>query len=267
MECKPSADTGGVTIIMDAIDTAEILVTVLINLVAWLVYTGLLWGMIKVQKLNYHLGGLFASSFVAMLVGMIPIVGGYLSYAVLLLCLWKCTGAEIVPDVVFTVCIAGALMFCFNLFAIGALMGKLRPDLAADGSDDAGISLVDSFNEGAESESEDPDAAEEGATQGRSPKKSRRSGESASVANSVGTPHPLVLKGVSVNTPHVSALVFDGRRTQTVFINEPFAAEFREGRARLTCRKIARDGVLVVTDRGEQVVLKLKAAPGENPVF
>ena len=236
---------------MDTIDAAEILVTVLINLVAWLVYTGLLWGMIKVQKLNYHVGGLFASSLVAMLVGMIPIVGGYLSYAVLLLCLWKCTGAEIVPDVVFTVCIAGALMFCFNLFAIGALMGKLRPDLAADGSDDAGISIVDSFNMGEEPEGEDTDAA----------------GESALASKSAGTPHPLVLKGVSVNTPHVSAMVYDGRRTQTVFINEPFAVEFREGRARLTCRKIVRDGVLLVTDRGEQVVLKLRAAPGENLVL
>ena len=27
----------------------------------WLVYTGLLWGMIKVQKLNYNALGLFGS--------------------------------------------------------------------------------------------------------------------------------------------------------------------------------------------------------------
>jgi len=43
----------------------EILAVLLVEVIGWLIYTALLWGMIKVQKLNCHLGGLFASSAVA----------------------------------------------------------------------------------------------------------------------------------------------------------------------------------------------------------
>ena len=113
---------------MELFDVARILVLGL----KWLVYTGLLWGMLRVQKLNYNLLGLFGSSLLATLVALIPVAGSYLSYAVLIICLWKCTGADIAPDITFTVGISGALMFCVNLFVIGALMGRLRPDLASD---------------------------------------------------------------------------------------------------------------------------------------
>src|SRR5262245_7860855 len=111
---------------MDAIDIALVIGTA----IRWLVYTALLWIMIKIQKLNYNTAGLFASSLAAVLVSFIPYGGSYLSYVVLVICLWKCTGADIAPDIIFTVAIAGALMFCFNLWVIGMLMGSLRPDLA-----------------------------------------------------------------------------------------------------------------------------------------
>lgn len=253
---------------MESIDWVEMLLTAGITVVQWLVYTGLLWGMIKIQKLNYHPAGLFASSLLATLVAMIPYAGGYLAYAVLLLCLWKCTGAEIVPDVVFTVCIAGALMFCFNLFAIGAMMGKLRPDLGADGHAGMAFGMEDSFNEGMET----PDAGDESddtdnvrpVRNGRQSKPLRKTPEV--FATSAAGPHSLALKGVTVNAGRASALVFDGRRTQTIFEHEPFAVDFRSSRARLVCEKISRNGVLLVTDRGERVLLRLKPAPGEGVV-
>lgn len=97
--------------------------------VSWLVYTVLLWLMIKIQRLNYSLRGLLVSSAIAVAVNQIPVVGVYLSAAVLLLCIRKVTGADMVPDVVFTVVIAGALMFCVDLWVLGAVMGRLRPDL------------------------------------------------------------------------------------------------------------------------------------------
>lgn len=252
---------------MESIDMTEFLVTAGITVVKWLVYTGLLWFMIRIQKLNYNLPGLFASSLAATLVAMIPFVGGYLAYAVLLLCLWKCTGAEIVPDVVFTVCIAGALMFCFNLFAISALMGKLRPDLSADAYGHSPYALDEVLLDGADSEdeatSEENDGALLPAAHGRRSKAPRE--VTTRIGAAVSGPHSLRLKGVTVNTERASALVSDGRRTQTVFPGESFAAEFRDGRARLRCETITKDGVLLVTEHGERVVLHLKRQPGEEP--
>lgn len=230
---------------MGSMEISEILTSGIVIVVKWLVYTGLLWGMIRVQKLNYNVAGLFASSLVATLVANIPFVGGYLAYAVILLCLWKCTGADIVPDVIFTVCIAGALMFCFNLFAVGALMGKLRPDLADDMQREQ---LWDGMLA-------DSDATEDqDSTQAVSNK----------IDDSSKKPHGLVLKGVSVNTPRQSALIFDGARSQTVFGNEPFAADFRNGRMKFVCEHITRHGVVLATAGGERILLHLKAPPGSE---
>ncbi len=105
---------------------------------------GLLWGMIKIQKLDrrfeYNFLGLLGSA--ALATGLDQIlqltVGRFLgiyfaSYittpivvTVLLLCLKKVTQAPYV-DVVFTVAISYALLFGVNLFILGSLMGDLRP--------------------------------------------------------------------------------------------------------------------------------------------
>src|SRR5688572_6679136 len=100
--------------------TVIILVLAIEGVVRWFIYTALLWIMIKIQKLNYNFFGLMAVSAGAIAVSYIPWAGPYLAYPVLVFGLWKVTGADIVPDVVFTVAITRALMFCVNLFLLGA---------------------------------------------------------------------------------------------------------------------------------------------------
>ena len=105
---------------------------------------GLLWGMIKIQKLDqrfeYNFLGLLGSAALATGLDQIlqmtlgHFIGIYLaSYistpivvTVLLLCLKKVTHAPYV-DVVFTVAISYALLFGVNLFILESLMGDLRP--------------------------------------------------------------------------------------------------------------------------------------------
>ena len=91
---------------------------------------GLLWGMIKIQKLDQHTTyrflGLLVAAVLATGLDMIPYAGHYLAVAALLLCIKKTTGAPYV-DVLFTVAISYALMFGVNLFILGSLMGDLRP--------------------------------------------------------------------------------------------------------------------------------------------
>jgi hypothetical protein len=91
---------------------------------------GLLWGMIKIQKLDQHTTyrflGLLVAAVLATGLDMIPYAGHYLAVSALLLCIKKTTGAPYV-DVLFTVAISYALMFGVNLFILGSLMGDLRP--------------------------------------------------------------------------------------------------------------------------------------------
>jgi hypothetical protein len=115
---------------------------------------GLLWGMIKIQKLDqrfeYNFLGLLGAAALATGLDQIlqltlgHFIGIYFaSYistpivvAALLLCVKKVTHAPYV-DVVFTVAISYALLFGVNLFILESLMGDLRP--SARNPDEFGI--------------------------------------------------------------------------------------------------------------------------------
>jgi len=105
---------------------------------------GLLWGMIKIQKLDqrFEYNFLWLLGSAALAAGLDQILQATLGHfigiyfasyistpivvTVLLLCLKKVTHAPYV-DVVFTVAISYALLFGVNLFILESLMGDLRP--------------------------------------------------------------------------------------------------------------------------------------------
>ena len=104
--------------------------------------TAALWIMIKLQKLEYNFLGLAGAAALTNVLDKVlnlaiaPFLGSYLTnyvstpivVIVLAICIWKVTQADHV-DVIFTVGVGYALLFCMNLFLLGALMGDLRPDL------------------------------------------------------------------------------------------------------------------------------------------
>lgn len=90
------------------------------------VLTLLLCLMVKLQKLNFFFGGLLASAAIACALDTIPYVGHYLAVPVLYLCVWKITGASLMPDAVFTVVVSYALMFAVKVLLFTALIGDLR---------------------------------------------------------------------------------------------------------------------------------------------
>lgn len=90
------------------------------------VLTLLLCVMVKIQKLNFFFPGLLVSAAIACGLDTIPYFGHYLAVPVLYLCIWKVTGASLMPDAVFTVVIAYALMFAVKVLLFTALVGDLR---------------------------------------------------------------------------------------------------------------------------------------------
>jgi hypothetical protein len=89
------------------------------------VLTLVLWIMIKLQKMNYNFLGLLGSAALASALEMIPYFGDYIAAAALGLCIWKVTGASIVPDVLFTVAVGYALMFAVQMMLITGLTPSL----------------------------------------------------------------------------------------------------------------------------------------------
>ncbi|MGA2243944.1 MAG: hypothetical protein ABSH48_03000 [Verrucomicrobiota bacterium] len=83
--------------------------------------------MIKLQKLDYFFLGLLGSAALASALDLIPYAGHYLAVPVLYLCIWKVTRASLMPDAVFTVAVAYALMFAVRVFLLTALLPPIHP--------------------------------------------------------------------------------------------------------------------------------------------
>src|ERR1035437_7208346 len=99
------------------------------------VLTLLLWAMVKLQKLDYFFLGLLGSAALACALDTIPYFGHYLAVPVLYFCIWKVTHASLMPDAVFTVVVAYALMFALKVLLFTALIGDLRMSTSSDEND------------------------------------------------------------------------------------------------------------------------------------
>ncbi len=97
----------------------------------------LVWVMIKFQKLDQDDGFHFLKVLVVVALSgglnLVPYVGHYISVTALLVGLKLVTRSPY-TDVLFTASISYALMFCANLFIIGALMGDLWPSAREAGT-------------------------------------------------------------------------------------------------------------------------------------
>ena len=93
----------------------------------WAVYSVVLFTLMKVQGWQVGPLALLGSTALATALAQVPIVGPYVGTAVLAVCIWKASGSDFI-DSVFSVVIAGALMFAFQIFALTALMGQLDLD-------------------------------------------------------------------------------------------------------------------------------------------
>jgi len=104
----------------------EFIIGLLVTMgVYWAVYSLVLFVLMKMQ--GWHVGpiALLGSTALATALAQIPFVGPYVGTAVLAICIWKASGSDL-TDSIFSVVIAGAIMFAFQIFAMTALMGRLE---------------------------------------------------------------------------------------------------------------------------------------------
>lgn len=85
-----------------------------------------LWIMLKIQHFDWSVPGLIASCALACALDRIPYVGWEISGVVLLLCVKKLIHSRTFTDALFSVVIAYAITFAFNMFVLTSLVGDLR---------------------------------------------------------------------------------------------------------------------------------------------
>jgi hypothetical protein len=211
--------------------------------VRFVLYSIILWIMIKIQKLNYNWPGLLFVSAASIAISYVPVVGRYLTFPVLIAGLHQVTGAKIAPDILFTVGVTRAVMFCVQLFVIGALMVNLRPDLQASAREgDEEVEVADSEEQ---QEQQTPSAKEE-------------SGGYTLVGNNDPRAKGLALRGISINASKPLAIVSTGRSYYTVSTGECFVVETDKVRKTVRCDEITKSFVLLTINDSAQIKLRMQ---------
>ena len=221
--------------------------------------TVLLWIMIKLQKFDYVLISLIGAAAIASGLDMIPVVGHYVAVPVLYFCVWKITQSSLVPDAMFTVVIAYALMFLVNILLLTAFIGDLRPSARLRDAGD-----LDDTNETqfAESSTAATPARPAGL---KSLFHSTNSGalQAKSGQGKASPPKPaatladnFTLKGITRNADKSMALIDTGVKTYSLYVGDLTPVKIPEGNSQLQLKEVGPGWASVLID-GKPVILKL----------
>lgn len=200
-------------------------ITILIWFIAFAIQTvilfGLVWTLIKFQKLDqheeYHFLKVLAVAALASGLNLIPYFGRYLSALALLLGIKTVTRSPY-TDVLFTVVISYALMFLVNLFIIGALMGELRPSPSGAGNPGQ--------MEGA---SQEPAGETEAGAAARTNPPGSNPASQVSAKPSLASPDHFAIKGITRNGAKSVVIIDTGVKTYSLFLGDAVNMETADG--------------------------------------
>jgi hypothetical protein len=230
------------------------LVLFLIEVVIQTVFLALaLWIMIMIQKLNYQILGLLGTAALVSAIdrGLDLVLGHYLGtyettsistpfvLAVLYFCLKKVTLADR-TDIYFTVGVGYALVFCMNLWLLGALLGDLRPSARFSEPDNTAALATET--------NDTPDAPP------TPPAASVTNPPARSAAIPAAPDSPFVINGITRNGANSTVTVQNGKKTMTIFLGEAVMFQTADGPASVRFKELNKDSVvLTVNDRDKKL--------------
>ncbi|MGA3282858.1 MAG: hypothetical protein ABSD57_00165 [Verrucomicrobiota bacterium] len=229
-----------------------------------------LWIMIKLQKLDYNFPGLLGSAALACgLDTILNLILGrwfgpfsvYISapvfVVVLFVCIRKVTQADQV-DVIFTICVGGALRFGMNLWLIGALMGDLRPSAGAPEEFETVTQQppqpqLQATNKVSQTAIKTNQPVQN--TQPPAPSASTNSAVQKGPAKPVEAATNLFsVKGVSQNASKSAVTIQTGKRTYTISLGESALTQTSDGLVSVRFKELG-DGWVVLTINGKETKL------------
>jgi hypothetical protein len=227
----------------------------------------LVWIMIKIQKLDqnfsFHFLKLLGVVALAGALDQVPYVGWEISGAVLWLGIKKVTRSHYV-DAIFTAVISEALLFCVNLFILGALLGDLRP--ATGGSAGSGPSARALPAQTATVESNLPASRHLDSAAAANPILAAVHNPVSTVAAESAQTNAILftIKGITRHGAKSVVIIHAGTENHTLFLGDAFDLPTATGNSRVQFNNLDRDWVTLDID-GKQVKLNVNGNPVELP--
>lgn len=226
-------------------------------LARWALFTAVVWGLLRVQSLNYSWPGLLLTTALGSLAYFIPL--GFLAAAVAFVIVYvglkKVTQAEH-TDLMFSIVISNAIMYVAGLWLLGAVLPDLRGlhagDEAAEESDSSFLpDYAGMLNEASNTLSS---AAGRGGSSG-----TNRTMTASSPTS--GLAEGLQLKGITVMRSGAMAMISVAGKTASFGVKESFTVPGRNGVIRYVCESITTNLVVLRVQGSEppqRVELKLE---------
>jgi hypothetical protein len=212
-----------------------------------------LWIMIKVQKLDWNFLDLVGAAAIGSGLDMIPYVGHYLAVAALWFCIKKITNGDLYPDVVFTVSIGYALVFCMNLFVLSALLGDVRaPAKHADAAPQPKKTEIVDESETEKAPANPPPRPV--AVRAAIPEPVRQPGLQPGTNSTLEIVKAFTVRGVIESSDRPVATIQSGVRMYFVIPGETRTMETKGGRISVRCDGV-HDHQVLLTVSGEQLAL------------
>jgi hypothetical protein len=182
---------------------------------------------------------------------MIPFVGHYLAVLALWFCIKKFTNGDIFPHVALTVAVCYALVFCVNLFVIGALMGHLRPSAKHAKIAPRKVRAETEHREQSEPLAASPptDAVAERVSV---PEPARQPEVQVATNSTQSIVKDFTLKGVIESSEKPVVTVHSGVRNYSMVAGESRKMETKGGRIVVRCNSV-RDHQVLLTISGELI--------------
>jgi hypothetical protein len=229
----------------DAIPLITILIGVGVLFAArWLLFTGIIWGMLRIQGLNYTWPGLLLTTALASVAYLIPLwfIAAAVAFVIVYAGLKMVTQAEH-TDLMFTIVIGNALMYVAGLWMLAAVLPGAEDLRALRDSEDQGAERGSGFfpdYAGMLNQASNTLAQATGRTGTNS---AARNGPGT--AGRAATPGGIELKGITVMSSGSLAMLKAGDRTETVAEKGLLTVRGPKGVTRYVCESITTNTVVL----------------------
>lgn len=246
----------------------------LLFIIRWALFTAVIWGLLRMQSLNYAWPGLLLTTAIGSLAYFIPVgfIAAAAAFVVVYIGLKKVTQAEH-SDLVFSIVISNAIMYVAGLWLLAAVLPdfhNLRVAAETKAAKEEETSMIPNYagmlNKASNTFATAANRAEDSGTNQPVSKIAKAgSNQVAKVSNqaaaATGKATGLKLKGITMMKDGGLAMIQAGDKMETVGEKESITLREKSGVTRYVCESITTNQVVLLrqgSNPPERIELKLE---------
>lgn len=211
----------------------------------WILFTFVIWGLLRVQKLNYTWPGLLFTTALGSVAYFIPLgfVAAAAAFVIVYIGLKIVTQAEH-TDLMFSIVISNAIMYVASLWLITAFLPDIKTiRAAARTTEDKELSSIPDY---AGMMTKASNTFVNAANRGNPDQPPEKPGTKAAGSITLAKATGLRLKGITMMGSSGLAMIQANGRTESIGVKESITVKGASGIVRYTCQSISTNEVTLV---------------------